>query len=55
MEKEYVKIPEEAFNTLLYLLDDIIEHLPSMPGHERKVMYEKLDEIKECVFKEDDE
>ena len=53
MDDGYVKIPEEAFDELLRLLETIISHLPSMPGHERGSMYMKLDEIKELVYKED--
>ena len=53
MDDNYVKISEEAFDELLRLLDNIIECLPAMPGHQRLHMYKQLDEIKELVYKED--
>lgn len=55
MDDSYVKIPEEAFHELLSLLNAIIADLPSMPHHERRVLYRQVEDIEDLVLKEESE
>ena len=55
MDDSYVKIPEEAFHELLSLLNAIIADLPTMPHHERRVLYRQVEDIEDLVLKEESE